>query len=141
MKRHKCQTPYCRNQIKSRKYCSTCRYKKWRESNPVKYAYLNLKHNAKKRGVLFTITFEEFKDWCVKVKYIGFAGRNADSLTIDRRHNDIGYHIDNIQVMTRRDNITKYFHYDYRMKTVRYSGPEPVENNGVGIFEEEHLPF
>lgn len=132
----KCQTPYCRNKIKTGKHCSTCRYKKWREAHPVKYAYLNLKHNAKKRGVLFTITFEQFKQWCTKVKYIGFSGRASDSLTIDRRYNDIGYHIDNIQVKTRRDNVLKYVHYDYRVKRVSFTemAPEPVE-------QDEDLPF
>ena len=129
-----CATPYCRNTTQGRKHCSSCRYKKWREANPVKYAYLNLKHNAKKRGVLFTITFEDFKEWCTKVKYIGFAGRSADSLTIDRRYNDIGYHIDNIQVMTRRENIVKYFYYDYRSRSVSFETKQPVE-------ADEDLPF
>jgi hypothetical protein len=132
----KCLTPYCKNRIKTGKYCSTCRYKKWREAHPVKYAFLNLKHNAKKRGVLFTITFEDFKQWCTKVKYIGFTGRSSDSLTIDRRYNDIGYHIDNIQVMTRHDNVVKYVHYDYRVKRVTYTTPEPVTAD-----EDEDLPF
>jgi hypothetical protein len=126
MKTHKCHTAYCRNQIQVGKHCSTCRCKKWRQNNPVKYAYLNLKHNAKKREVLFTISFEEFKDWCVKVKHIGFAGRSAESLTIDRRHNDIGYHIDNIQVMRKDDNIKKYFYYDWREKQVRFEVGELV---------------
>ena len=124
MNSHKCETPYCKNKIKTGKYCSTCRYKKWRELNPVKYAFLNLKHNAAKRGVIFTITYEDFKKWCSKVKYIGFSGRNAESLTIDRRHNDVGYHIDNIQVMTRSENVVKFFHYDYRMKTVSFTTKE-----------------
>jgi hypothetical protein len=127
MKTHKCQTAYCRNQIKTGTHCSTCRYKKWREKNPVKYAYLNLKHNAKKRDILFTITFEEFKQWCSKVKYIGFTGRSAESLTIDRRHNDIGYHIDNIQVMEKSKNIKKFFYYDWREKQVRYERSEVIE--------------
>ena len=136
MNTHKCHTPYCRNKIKTGKHCSSCRSKKSRQANPVKYAYMNLKHNAKKRGVLFTITFEQFKDWCVKVKYIGFSGRSADSLTIDRRYNDIGYHIDNIQVLTKTNNVVKYFHYDYRVKRVSFSEPELVS-----VEEDEDLPF
>lgn len=134
MKTHKCQTPHCKNQIKNGSYCSTCRYKKWRDTNPVKYSYFNLKHNAERRGVLFTITYEDFVQWCKKVKYIGFSGRNADSFTIDRIHNDIGYHIDNIQVMTKRDNVIKFFHYDYRTKRVAYSEKEP-------IVQDDDLPF
>jgi hypothetical protein len=96
-----CSTPYCRRKATG-SLCKTCQSRKWRKDNPVRSAWLNLRNNAKRRGVLFTITFEQFEKWCVKVKYIGFAGRNSDSFTIDRRHNGIGYHIDNIQVMSKR---------------------------------------
>lgn len=116
-----CATSYCRNRTSGGKHCSTCRSKKSRQQDPVKYAYTALKNNAKRRGVLFTITLDQFRDWCVKVKYIGFAGRLSESYTIDRRYNDIGYHIDNIQVLTKRNNVIKYFSYDYRSKTPVFS--------------------
>lgn len=77
----------------------------------------HLRNRALQRDIIFTITLEQFRQWCVKVDYIGFAGRSSESYTIDRKHNDIGYHIDNIQVLTKAQNITKYFSYDYRTKT------------------------
>lgn len=123
-----CSTPYCRRRVTKGNLCNTCRTRKWRKENPVRSAWINLRNNAKRRGVLFTITFEQFEQWCVKVKYIGFQGRNSDSYTIDRRHNDIGYHIDNIQVLKKRDNIVKYFHYDYRSKAIMMT--EGVESGG-----------
>ena len=96
--------------------CSTCRSKKTRLQDPVRYAYNNLVHNAAKRNVICTITLQQFREWCHKVQYIGFKGRSAESYTVDRRYNDIGYHIDNIQVMTKSANVKKYFYYDYRNK-------------------------
>lgn len=127
-----CHTQYCRNNAKGRKFCSTCRVRAARAKDPVKTAWLNLKHNAKRRGVLFTIALEDFRQWCHKVEYIGHRGRSAESYTIDRRHNDVGYHLDNIQVLTNRDNVKKYVSYDYRTRRLYYANPitikEPVED-------------
>lgn len=128
----RCHTKNCRKDAKGRTYCSTCRSKAARKRDPVKAAWHNLKSNAKRRGVLFTIELEDFRKWCHKVEYIGHAGRTAESWTIDRRHNDIGYHLDNIQVLTNRDNVKKYARYDYRTKRLYYSEPvetaEPIED-------------
>ncbi len=127
-----CSAKYCKNKCKS-KLCGTCRSRKARLADPVRYAFNNLRNRAKQRGVIFTITLAQFRDWCTKVTYIGFAGRSSESFTIDRKHNDVGYHIDNIQVLTKRDNIKKYFFYDYRSKTAVVA----EEPNVV----EEVLPF
>src|SRR5690348_12249634 len=113
----KCETRGCRNKTNGSRHCNKCRSRKWRKTHPIEYAYYNLRNNAKRRGVHFTITIADFRQWCVKVNYIGFKkGRHAESFTVDRIHNDIGYHIDNIQVLTKRDNIVKYFSYDWRTK-------------------------
>lgn len=77
--------------------------------------------------MLFTITLDQFREWCTKVTYIGFASRASEGYTIDRKYNDIGYHLDNIQVMTKRDNIKKYFHYDYRSKAANVVTDDPVD--------------
>jgi hypothetical protein len=95
--------------------------------DPVRYAYNNLRTHAKERDIICTITLVQFRKWCSKVKYIGFSGRSAESYTIDRIHNDLGYHIDNIQVMKKRENVKKYFYYDWREKQVRYERAEPIE--------------
>lgn len=104
--------------MKHGRYCGTCRSRKCREADPVRYAYNNLKAHAKARGILFTITLDDFRGFCRRVKYIGFSGRNPDSYTIDRIHNDVGYHIDNIRAVTNAENVKKYFSYDYRTRQV-----------------------
>lgn len=123
-----CAVKHCTNKC-SGKMCGSCRSRKSRISDPVRYAYNNLKNRANQRSVLFTITLEQFREWCCKVKYIGFAGRSSESYTIDRKYNDVGYHIDNIQVMTKSNNIKKYFSYDYRSKTAT-----------VTTLEKDHEP-
>ena len=130
-----CEVKGCRNETGGRKLCASCRSRKARLADPVRYAFNNLRNRAQQRGVLFTITLDQFRDWCSKVTYIGFAGRSAESYTIDRKHNDVGYHIDNIQVMTKRDNILKFFTYDYRSKTA-VVGTMPMKTE-----EPEDLPF
>jgi adenine specific DNA methylase Mod len=115
----RCSVMRCNNKCKGRaKMCNTCRSRKCRQGDPVRYAYNNLIAHAKERGILCTITLDEFREFCHKVKYIGFTGRSAESYTIDRRHCDIGYHIDNIQVMANSNNVKKFFTYDWRTKTV-----------------------
>jgi|SRR6185312_1176724 len=115
-----CATKFCKNKTYGRKHCSTCRCKKTRQADPVKYAYQSLRNNAKRRNILFTITLEQFREWCSKVIYIGFSGRRSTSFTIDRRHNDIGYHIDNIEVMEKGENVKKFFYYDYRTRQTSF---------------------
>lgn len=112
----KCATAFC-NRKPQGKFCSSCRCRLSRIKDPVRYAYNNLKNRAKQRNVVFTITLEQFREFCVKTKYIAGKGKSADSYTIDRIHEDIGYHADNIQVLVKRDNIKKYFlNYDWRTK-------------------------
>lgn len=115
--------------------CSTCRARKTRQADPVRYAYNNLKNRAKQRGILFTITLQQFREFCIKTQYIDNKGRASESFTIDRIHDDIGYHADNIQVLTSRENILKYKRYDsIRKKAVDVTPVEPQ-------FENEDLLF
>lgn len=116
----KCETPYCRNQIRNRRYCHTCRSKQSRQRDKVRAAFTNLKSNAKRRKKEFEITLDQFRAWCTKVKYIGHCTRSPEGYTIDRINNQLGYTLDNIQVLTRSDNVKKYFQYDYQTKFATY---------------------
>jgi hypothetical protein len=112
----KCQTRHCKN-VPSGTMCGTCRARKWRIEHPEKYAYNNLKNRAKQRGIEFTLTFEEFKKFCIKTKYIAGKGRHAEGLTVDRRDNTKGYTADNIRTLTLSKNIKIYLSYDWQHKT------------------------
>lgn len=136
---NRCATPYCKNKVPHNGHCTKCRSRKWREANPIKYSFYNLRNRARRDGIPFTITFEQFDDWCFKVHYIGMEkGRGANARSVDRRYNDIGYHIDNIQVMKKRDNVIKFFTYDYRNKRVAiYEAPVAADVGGVS----DETPF
>jgi hypothetical protein len=115
----KCETKYCKNKVKG-KYCSTCRSKKSREQNPVKYSYSNLKSNSKRRGIAFKLTFEEFIQFCYQTQYLAGKGKTKTSFSIDRIENDKGYTLDNIRILTLSDNSKKgnkkILMYDWQTK-------------------------
>lgn len=127
----RCAVKFCNNKTKV-PVCSSCRCKETRAKDPVRYAFINLKNNAKRRGILFTLTLDQFREWCVKVNYIGLKGRSKESYTVDRKYEDIGYHADNIQIMKNIDNVKKYISYDWRNKTVSITtyqqSHEPAED-------------
>lgn len=135
VRKGECQASGCRNKTHGSKLCSTCRCRKSRLADPYKYAYNNLKNRAKQRGILFTITPEQFREFCIKTKYIDYKDRESDGLTIDRIHNGLGYHLDNIRVLTKRDNVVKYIRYDSRLKKAVEAVIEEPE------FDKEDLPF
>lgn len=122
VKKTKCLTRYCRRaKAPGRNYCHTCRMKRHRRNNPFNYVYNVVKQNAKRRGIEFGITPEQFKAWCIENNYLNDKGQRSHSATIDRVKNERGYFIDNIQVLTLADNVRKmYVDYGYKFKMVRY---------------------
>lgn len=98
-------------------YCSKCQ----RLKNPYKYAYQTLKDNAKRRGKVFELTFEQFCEFAIKTDYITRKGIKKNSIHIDRIKEDVGYKIDNIQPLTNSQNIKKYLKYywdEYNRKMI-----------------------
>lgn len=78
----KCSTKRCTNErAKSRLFCHKCRKKKYKENNPVNNAYFILKYNAKRRGKEFSLTLEEFKQFCIETDYMSKKGRRSKSYT------------------------------------------------------------
>lgn len=106
MDKHPCATKGCKNKC-SGTTCSTCRSRKTRQKDPIRYVWLNLKNRAKQRPKEFTITLEEFRKWCIENDFVPGQG---DS--VDRIKNEHGYHIWNIQKMKLIDNIHKYHHHN-----------------------------
>lgn len=128
----KCAAKYCTNKAERTKFCNTCRSRKSRLSDPVRYAFWNLRNRAKQRNIAFTITLEQFRAFCVKTKFIAGKGRSADSFTIDRIYNNVGYHIDNIQVLTKKQNIKKYYLcYDWEHKIATVMKPTEFEDDNT----------
>lgn len=112
---NKCSIPYCRRKTKY-KICTTCSTRKWRVKNPERSAYLNLRANSKRRNIKFELTYEQFLEFGYKHKYFVGKGKTKDSYSIDRINNELGYIIDNIQILTISENSRKNKHlvYDYQ---------------------------
>jgi hypothetical protein len=133
-----CSAIGCSNRATST-LCSTCRSRKSRLADPVRYSYNTLKSNAKRRGKDFTLTPDEFKRFCIKTNYIAGKGRSADSYTVDRRDEDRGYHADNIGVLTNSQNVRKRFlHYDWRTKTATVLNHEQSSEDDWSEAVPEH---
>lgn len=99
------------------KMCSMHKMRKWRFENPIKDAFLNLKHHAKQRKKVFTLTFEEFSFFVSQNTYLDDKGITKHCLHIDREDETKGYEIGNIRTLTCsentiRDNIRRKFIVD-----------------------------
>jgi hypothetical protein len=118
-----CQVKGCKNHAKASRLCATCRSRKRRLADPVKYSYLNKKSRAKSRktkrfpdGIPFTLTLEEFRIFCYKVDYVPGQGRRRLSHDVDRINEEEGYHNWNIQKLPKIQNIKKYLAFDYQTR-------------------------
>lgn len=81
---------------------STPRVHTWRESNPIRSAFLDQRCNAKARGISFEFTFDEWVCWWAGD--IDKRGCGADDLVM-ARHGDVGpYHPDNVYKSKASDN-------------------------------------
>lgn len=110
------------NAQKNRLICSTCLSRQTKETNPFLYFFNALRNNAKRRGIPFLLSLSEFKNFAVETDYIKKKGTSQKSLTIDRLNDQIGYHIDNIQVLTNSQNAKKsrlYYDIDERRLRVK----------------------
>lgn len=91
-------------------------------------AYLNLKSNAKRRGKVFELTFDQFREFASQCQYIKKKGRTANSYHIDRIDETKGYTIDNIQLLTNIENIQKRYDHQvqktYTMKVQAYDNKD-----------------
>lgn len=118
MESKKCIIEDCkRNAGKRSALCNTCRTRRWRKNNPMKASYIALRTNAKRRGKVFTITFEDFKEFCYETDYMTGKGRTKDCYSVDRIKEDLGYIRGNLQRLTVGNNKKKHLEYDYQTKT------------------------
>lgn len=109
----------CKNKpgMKKGGLCDKHYQRRLKDRDPVYYRYQNFKNNARQRNKEFTITLEEFRNFCNRTGYIIKKGIKGRAATIDRRCNHHGYHIWNIQLLTMKQNIRKYFDHDRHLNS------------------------
>lgn len=87
-----CKHKGCNNKpAPKRRECYKCRSRAIIKRKPIDMCFYWLKKSAKKRHLSFTITLEWFRKFITSTGYIENRGRLADSLTIDRKDNLLGY--------------------------------------------------
>ncbi len=118
-----CKNPHAPN----RKLCYKHKAQKYRQINPIQAAYYDLRTNAKRRKKVFTITFEYFKELCLASGYHINKGKEADSLSIDRIEDHLGYEPGNIRVITISENSRK----NYLAQLIKKQKENPVEGDIV----------
>lgn len=92
--------------------CYKCRSREWRAKDRVKAVYYVIKTSAKRRNIEFTLTLEYLRQFCKDHGYIENKGRLRDQMTIDRIDNNKGYTNENIQVLQKGMNSSKYHNFD-----------------------------
>lgn len=86
--------------------------------DPVYDRYFNFKYNALRRCKDFTVTLEQFRQYCKDNNYIIQKGNRGRAMTVDRKDNRFGYHIWNLQPMSGRANTKKYHEVDKHLDLI-----------------------
>lgn len=102
---YKCQRVTDGNNLR----CGTCRSRLSRLRRPDRYAFAVLRESARKRGIPFLLTFEEFKAFCDKTGYVEKKGKTPQAMTVDRIDSKKPYQADNIRPMSWIDNCSHKF--------------------------------
>src|SRR6266849_5653562 len=92
-KKHKkglCITSFCLNKHrKHRCYCGKCQSRRFRESNPMRAIFINLRTNARRRKKAFSLTWDQFLSFIEREHHDQKPrGRTALSASIDRKRNE-----------------------------------------------------
>jgi len=108
VKRGVCKHSGCKNPCRIGKSdCNTCKTRKGRLANKVRYAYEMVKRSAAKRLIPFNLSYDEFVEFDKKTGYVDRMGRSPDDLTIDRIDSARGYEVGNIRALTYTQNVSK----------------------------------
>lgn len=103
-----CKTTGCRNNVAPRRsVCWSCRYRAWEQKYPMQAVYKKWKSNVKRRKIPFSVSFEEFKDFCNETDYMNKRGLGPTDMVIDRIDSTKGYTRSNMQALTQTENGKK----------------------------------
>lgn len=86
--------------------CYTCKARKLKQRHPATYTLNGIRASAYSRGIPFSLTLSEFKEFCARTGYMEKKGTKCGDLTIDRIDPDKGYSADNIRAVTLTENCS-----------------------------------
>lgn len=91
----------------STQLCGTCAKAEWRASNPERAAYGAQRDKARRRGIKFLLTFEQWWSVVEPSGYMDGRGRLRHCLHIDRIDPSKGYEMGNVRVITAAENCSR----------------------------------
>ena len=107
-----CEVKYCRKTKakngdgRYQSICSRHKSRQLKERHPETYVLNQIRGRARKKGIPFSLTIEEFRQFCKETGCLKNRGKEPHCDTIDRINHDDGYHIWNIQVKEFMENST-----------------------------------
>ncbi|EIQ01120.1 hypothetical protein OpiT1DRAFT_05688 [Opitutaceae bacterium TAV1] len=124
--RHMCKVKGCRHRVtatqrrKQGGFCRRCKELRYKATHPYTYTLNKLRNNARRRGIPFDLTLEEWIMFCDLTGYMTVSGRFADNLSVDRIDPKRGYTLDNIRAVTVSMNA-RYVHVQAKLdRLVRF---------------------
>lgn len=87
--------------------CETCKARKARIKNPEREVFRDVKKSAKKRGIEFNLSFDQFMEFDKQTGFTASRGKGKEDLVIDRIDPKRGYEFDNIRALTYVENCRR----------------------------------
>ncbi len=75
--------------------------------NPIKTTFVEKRSNAKRRGVAWTLTLEQYTEVVMQQEYMDNRGHERHCLHLDRIDHTRGYEVSNLQIITCAENVAK----------------------------------
>ena len=97
----------CNAKLPDRVVCNTHKQKLWRTRNPTRAAFRQIKDRAARKGLEFSLSFEDFEEFVKGTGYMVQKGVKPGCLHVDRIDNRVGYVLGNLQILTASENCRK----------------------------------
>lgn len=111
----------------------------YRDTHPINYTFHYLRVRARRRGIKFLLTLAEFARFCRETDYLEKKGRFKGDLSIDRVREEMPYHVDNIQILTVGENVSKRRAWEAVQRKIHGSGVD-VSKPARHIFSPATAP-
>ncbi len=107
VRRGTCASSRCLKKVDGTAFCSMHSKRQYKSRHPLRYKFSYLKNNARRRGIDWELSFQDFARLASQNGYDRQCGKMGDSLSIDRIDNRRGYAHDNVQFITLSENSRK----------------------------------
>jgi hypothetical protein len=112
----KCPVKFCRRESRANpgavnpskhRLCNNHAKELSRLRNPIRTTFVEKRSNAKRRGIVWTLTLEEYTEVVMQQEYMDNRGNQRHCLHIDRKDNTKGYEVGNLRIITCSENVAK----------------------------------